>query len=570
MKSSWHPHERSLSLRSLVGQMEEPPAWLNESWEDPQGFYRGLKRSLDSLFTIHGASALFNTYDFFHDIIHRNRTHNYPAMVWFRGDGERRELSWEELGRRASIKAAKWERHGLKAGECLCVIREVGPELATDLLAAFKLGAVVSLLPTEARGFILRRLTALDPQWIATDSRTVKKLGEWNERVLPMVATRCDIPSDHRHFHGYASGETVFRLFSRGSSSEIEAVEISSDAAYLSAACSGLLGLGIYPGMRLCTPDFDLLLCQPFLLLSSLLCGATYVHVTQSDLLHHKGLPTGAKPDVFGVTPWVRDLFLKERSALEVPCARWFKDPVSSLEYDRWQLFAGANGFEEVPAFNLRWDAAKGGCLLFSMGRKGIAHPGVLPMPGALWSVGEEGSEDAALFQTGELHLASPGTEATCLEPCGVTLSAHGEIWLCTGGAGTQRQGMACPVDEITAFLNERGRGLGVIFETLTFPRSDLKGGEQMVVIGFTGARNVPSFLSRLKKEAEQLIEKEMGPWALPDGIWLYPLYPRFESPGVSDRKWCRDAWLSGVLARRAKHPVFLCTTRLRSHLVES
>lgn len=567
-KDVWVPHDMVIQLQASAVEPEHLPQWLTESWQESEGFYHMLKRSLDALYSIHGASALFTKYDFFHDIVGRSRNTGAPAMVWFDSEGQKNELSWRELSSRASIKAAKWVRVGVEAGDSLCLIGAFGPDLASDLMAAFKLGAVISILSPSGDRWMKNRLEALSPKWIAIDKPGAKRLKGWDEAILPPVAADCDVPSDHRSFHGYASGDVVFRLFPSASGSAAEPVAVTSDTAYLSAARDGMLAMGLYPGMRVCAPGFDLMQSQPAFLLSALLCGATTVHITPAELVKWGRMPEEAEPDVLGVTPDVRDLVLEKGVGLPEGIGAWFKDPVSSFEYDRWQMLASKPALVESQCFNMRWDAAFGGATVFSMRKKGMAHPGVLPMPGCPWQVGGAEKEAEALYHAGELHSGRVGELEGDLLPTGLVLAAFGNSWMCTRGPEESRRGFCYPKGEVEALLAERSVENDLFFRVVTYPRSDFKGTSMVVLLGFTGPRGGADFLDRLKGDVTRLITAEFGAEYVPDRIGLYPLYPKFEAPGIPDAHWCRDAWISGTLSRRSRSRMFMYTTQLRSQLV--
>ena len=74
--------------------------WIRESWVDPSEFWRNLKRLQDSFYPVPGGSQLWGKYDFYHDILYRNRNNPHPAMVWFDGEGERCEMDYAALGMR--------------------------------------------------------------------------------------------------------------------------------------------------------------------------------------------------------------------------------------------------------------------------------------------------------------------------------------------------------------------------------------------------------------------------------------------------------------------------------------
>ena len=125
--------------------------WLEDSYKKPEEFCRGLKSAFDARFAMQGASSLFTRYDFYYDIIVRNRDNTAPALFWNDLADGLSEISYRDLGIKARGKASLWAHLGLEPGRTLCIIRPMGLDLAVDLLAALMTGCRISFLPPPGK-----------------------------------------------------------------------------------------------------------------------------------------------------------------------------------------------------------------------------------------------------------------------------------------------------------------------------------------------------------------------------------------------------------------------------------
>ncbi|WP_300671457.1 hypothetical protein [Desulfoluna sp.] len=551
-------------LRLEGDQRFEEQPWLEESRHHRKAFWRDMKRSLDELYGFHGASTLFSTYDFYHDITQRNRANPVPAISWVDSDGGLREISYAELGRAADIKAARWARQGLVPGQTVCLVRFEGVELASDLLAGLKSGAVISLLPPWGRHFLQARLEQLQPDYITAEPASYPLLNAWMDSVLSDEAE--GMPPVPQFFHGYPAGDPVFRLFPRGSSASLVPVDISSEAAYLSALRDGLISLGLRPGKVYAAPGFHLLETQPALLLVGLLCGASWCHLRPGDLVSDAGLMDGRPITAFGVSCRVREMLLDTSYPLDGRWESWFRNPAESFDLDRWQLFVRRLHLDRSFAFNLRWDAALGGCSLVSARRQGTAHMMVLPPAGCGWSLGAPGLQNP--MPGGALSLSLPGAPEDLMHPAGSMLTSHRHEWLFTGVDGVSRHGAVYPVDELLTVLRDGFASVDLFFSIVACPRSDRPDGCCLVLLVFTGL-GPEAHPPTLEEDSRALIAREMGDEFQPDTVVSVPLIPRLLSDRKVDHAWCRDQYLSGFLAKRAQGEVFRCLTALRAFLMQ-
>ena len=143
--------ERMLCLEGAAAY--SPWEWLEQSYRDPRGFWRELRRWVERRHPLAVKSTPFERYDFYHDLILRHRENDAPALCWYGQHLEPRPLSYLELGVMASRRAAAWQRRGAKAGEVVGLLRPAGLELTVSLLAALKLGLVqcLALVPGVSR-----------------------------------------------------------------------------------------------------------------------------------------------------------------------------------------------------------------------------------------------------------------------------------------------------------------------------------------------------------------------------------------------------------------------------------
>ncbi|MCJ7618491.1 MAG: hypothetical protein MUO43_18365, partial [Desulfobacterales bacterium] len=369
--------------------------WLEEGHRNTQDFWRALKSTHDSFFDISGASVLFNKYNFYHDIITRNRNNTAPALCLYDLAAGFREISYSQLGSMASAKASVWARLGLHPEESLCIIRPMGLDLAIDLLAALKTGLKVSFLPPQGKSFLERRLEALKPDHIVIDEQHLSLLTAWSDKVLTEVRAGKDTQLGLERFYVYPAGQAVFSCFDPCSHKPWLPMDITSDAAYLCGLSDGIIALGLRPGQVYAAPGFHLLETQPALLLAGLFCGATYLHLLPEDIAADPELVTRRSIKAFGMSKRVRDILLENPVNINNAWEGWFRNPAESSDMEQWQLFVRDLKLENVYAFNLKCDIMFGGCSFFSVRRKGMAHMNVLPAPGRAWSLADSSVGDS-------------------------------------------------------------------------------------------------------------------------------------------------------------------------------
>ncbi len=348
--------ELRLASQQPCGKLE----WLQRSYQDPDSFWQFLKGTLDARYGEQGGSILCDRYNFFHDIIVRNRNNPAAAFCWYDTGNEPAQVSYPELGALASTRAACWSAQGLKPGQTVVLIRPMGIELVVDLLAALKAGAVISLLPPRGRGYLKRRLEALQPDHLAVDERMLPTLGgSWSPRALRDDLEKISAAAQEQ-VHAYRPGQAVFRCFDPCGPDHGAPVTVSGDAAYLCALRDGLIGLGLSKGAVYTAPGFDLLETQPFLLLAGLLCGATFLHLRAENISARPAIVTGQPIRAFGVSRQVRDLLLELGVEVGPNWQSWFRNPGESHDLEQWHNLVETLKLKDTTSDGARrWEAVR-------------------------------------------------------------------------------------------------------------------------------------------------------------------------------------------------------------------
>ena len=248
--------EQTLSIDGLAGIGNIP--WLKESYANPALFWKPLKLAHDDLFRTPGKSIPFQSYDFYHDIVGRNRNSPAPAFRWHEEMAGWREVSYAHLAEQVDHYAASWKRQGLSVGRTLCILYPFGTQFLVSLLAGLKLGLMLSFLPPEGKSFIRKRLDILKPDAIAMEELDAHLAGPWQNIILQGAKTRDGEKLEEERSYTYSSGEVVALCFDPSADPPHLPRPLMSDAAYLCPLRDGLIPLHLRPGMVLPLRDFIL------------------------------------------------------------------------------------------------------------------------------------------------------------------------------------------------------------------------------------------------------------------------------------------------------------------------
>ncbi len=568
-------HEMLASL-TIEGHASCPPlAWLEASWRDGGRFLRELAARHATALPARAKSVVLERYDLAFDLVERSSIgagRDRPAFRWEDRLEGWQTLSYAELAELSARRAAEWARHGVEAGQTLCVVLPFGPEWVIALLAASRLGCVVSFLPPGGVRYFARRLDALAPDHIATSDLYVGALGAAAEKALPRQLPAGE-PLDRSFV--YPTGAPFARLFSPLVARPDEPVDLGVDDAYCGALRDGLLALGLSPGDTCAAPGFDVLQYQPSLLMATLLAGAEYVHVELESIERDPVAFAGLDLGVVGVTPRVRDLLLGANVQLGKRWRRWWRGVNEESEHARWHRFVHEAALHAVPTTNVLVDAARGGAILFSARRRprfGGMSSMVLPAAGTAWSLeplGGPGSPRAPAPPGGlepAMGVYTPRPLVGMELAAGVHILRRQTGEFHYGGVAVPtREGRTYPAAEVLEVVADLPflEGASVV----PVNTSDLARPFAFHLVGFVGREREAALAERREawlRAISGAITHGLTPSFLPDRVELFPMSPRRREGGV-DHEWVRDQYTRGRLHARVVRAVYRLLDELRA-----
>ena len=538
--------------------------WLEESYRDPIPFWQALKDSHDSFFPLPGKSIPFDKYDFYHDIVARNRENNAPALRRYNPVSGWNEISYSELGEMAGRKAAAWTSRGVRPGQRICIVYPLCVDCVVSLLAALKIGLIFSLLPPQGRTFLENRLEMLDPEYLVTDDMYYSLVSSWQERIIPEDKSAKGDTSVSRYSYSYPSGAVVALYFDPCSQSPHIPKELISDAAYLPALRDGLIALDLRPGSAFAAPGFHFLETQPALLLTSLLNGTTFLHLNPDEVEKNPELLIAAPLRAVGITRKVREILLKTPVDVGKSWHSWFKNPAECQDIDRWQRFIKTLKLDEVFCRNLK--VSSGGCPLFSAKRKGTAHLNIIPSAGVPWSLSDlSGGDSEAVGTCGFFSPAGIGQEADKKDPGTSIIAKSRKEWMYAGARFSGRAGRTYPLAEVIDVVQHIPMPYSLYFSIAKAPPSGDNLDYGFVLLVFTGSEKDIN-KAEISGQIRNRIEMELGREFLPDRIDFFSLYPRYDPKGAVDHSWCGEEYLTGGLYRKSRGEIYRCLARLREY----
>ena len=540
-------------------------AWLEDSYQNSENFWRALKTTNDSFFKIPGKSIPYKNYDFYHDIIIRNQQNNATAFCWYDSTSGWHKISYSELGALVRKKAVTWIKSGVQPGDKLCIVYPLGIKLVISMLAAFKIGLIISILPPLGKKFIKTRIENLSPDHIESDEIFRPMLKPWESMILPEFISTKNSKANNENSYSYPSGTVMGLCFYPSSSTPHIPRELTCDAAYLYPMRDGLLALGLRPGQIVAAPGFHFLETYPGLILSALLNGVTFLHIEPNDIKIKPELLTDHPVRSMGISTRIRDILVKNPITIDKPWNRWFRNPSESFDINQWQHFIKTLKIEDVSAVNLKWDAALGGCSLFSAKIKGKAHLRILPSAGISWSLMDPaGSGQESFTDYGVFSVAPAGQETEDKTTTSSIITRNGNEWLFTGSNVTGRYGRHYPVEEVLETIQDIPNCSLCSMSKLPAPQ--MAGDYIFVLLVFTG-NTAGVDEAKIVKEIRNTLVRDLGEEFLPDKILFYPLYPRQNTDKKIDHEWCHSQFVTGGFLRKSKDEIYHCITKIKEQI---
>jgi hypothetical protein len=504
--------------------------------------------------------------DLYHDCVVVHLGQRRRAFVKSGPAGDE-EISYENLHVRSAALAAAWTGAGVEPGMSIAIVAAFGVDFVVALLAALRLGAVISILSPEGPTFVRNRLDRLAPDYVVAAERQRHVLGERAAVLLPLSAPLRAGGAASSHW--YAPDDPVARHLSPFGDPGGGLIEISAGALHEGLLRDSVV-LGLVATDTLAAPGFDPGQFQPNLLLATLAAGSTYAEVAAEDAKSDWTIFDRLGVTVLGVPRGLRDALLRRGDA---PLGRgiraWFRSLTEVFDADRWYELGRAMWARKIPGFTVAYSSAAAGAHLFSPPSVPSPIPKVFPAPGRAFLLAE-----LAAGALPALRAAGTYTPLRDGEPDGsglpqMVLVREREGYVFAGSIELGRDAQAYPAAEV-ARVAERHPAVRHAAAILA-PGRDTNDAIVILLI-FTADDRGPSGRIELPvkpNEIKALVEREMGQRLLPDRIEIFPLRPRLHL-GVADERWCRRQYLGGGLHAKARSELFVLLSRLEYILADA
>ncbi|HEX8705963.1 MAG TPA: AMP-binding protein, partial [Myxococcaceae bacterium] len=489
-------HQILAPLDPVQSADTEAPAWLQESWTDPEGFVTALASASSSRGALPLKSRPGQYYDLFHDLLVRHAGSEHVALRTYDRVNGWQALGYRQLHEQATRRAAQWARQGVKPGASLCLLLAPGPELLVSFMAALGLGACVSFLPPQGQAFVSRRLAALAPQYIAAEPHHAPLVQGFEKGLLRNQGEVAPLFTSHT----YVPKEPLGRFFSPLAEPSHIPLPLAAADAWACALRDGLLTWGLSPGDHLAVPGMSVPQHLPALLFATLLRGATFVHLDLGDLERDPSLLLKQPLHVLGVCPALRDLMLRSQPLNLGTLSHWFRNPEEPSAWDAWRRWVEHCGLGSVPTSNVLVDSTAGGAVLSSPRHKGPPLSTVFPAPGRRWVLrdlnlsGQPAPGDVGLFTLLPDEGRPPGH---------AVLSRMQDCFRYAGPRDARREGRVYPYAEVTAALGELPFVAGA--SVVALPSGGSLGHHLFLLLVFTGAESRDTTQSEAPSRRQQL-----------------------------------------------------------------
>jgi acyl-CoA synthetase (AMP-forming)/AMP-acid ligase II len=149
-----------------------------------------------------------------------------------------------------------------------------------------------------------------------------------------------------------------------------------------------------------------------------------------------------------------------------------------------------------------------------------------------------------------------------------VLVSANGPELAFGGPPEPRREGRVYPTDEVVDVVARLPFCKGAF--VMPIAQSGVTLRHKFSLCIFNGAESIEENEKRAGERAndvERAIGTHLGRDFLPEHVEFFPLYPRL-AKGALDVEWCETQYRTGLLAKKARNPMFLALTAVRGRCV--
>ena len=538
---------------------------LDASWQAREDFDRALLAEATRCFGS-SKSRCGESYDFYADLVSRHTGQRADAMQYRDQTGQLLRLSYDTLDALVSRLCACLRGQGVAAGDSIAIVQPVGPFYATALLAALRLGLIVSCIRPRGRGFVRACLAQLEPTHILADRQHA-----WYVQTAAVLDTTAvpEQPGLDPGSHSYAAAEPAFRACAT-LDPERSTIELSAELSYAALLRDAVLTFPIRKGERVAAPGLDADQYQPHLLLTTWLAGGCYIACELEDLAAEPALLDRFDPQLLGLSRGcVQHLAQTDPPPRLAGLRRFFFNPLEGLDVRPLEHIAQTQNPARVWAgFGVVAHAAHGGSLLCSAksSRPMLTLPRFIPTPGLAWWLTEANlAGTRALFDTGLLVVGDETDPTSRAAVSGhLMLAGQAGAYQLAGSATTLRAGRAYPERLVSDVISEHPEVDHCVALTVRDPTDMYRAvAFALVFVDPSEPERVRTRAPELALELEERVRQELGADLVPDQLRIFAHAPALQD-GQPDRAYCQAQFLDGMLDKKSRHGAFSALSALR------
>lgn len=531
--------------------------WLSDTFEFSDEFWRELFDFSNARASVGFKSRLGEYYDLYRDLVGRHPEAGHAAFAEYDSLSGWKGLTYGSIQERTGLLRDAWGAAGVGPGANIALVMEPDADFMLAVLTALRLGLVVTVLPPLGATFVLNRLQALSPNYVACRDDYLPWLGEFGGVRLSMTPAVDTVPSGSAASHVYPAQSPVLRAFSPFSRDPLVPVEVTAHELFTRILRDAELVFAFTGGESVAAPGFSDWQFQPQLALTCTFAGGCFSRISPRDLQADPSVLDVRKVSHLGISPTVRDQVLSGKGPRYTALKAWFRDPSEPLDWENWDRFTQLLAIDKVPGFNVLGSAAHGGSFLYSAWSERLNHISVIPGPGDPFELQDvNGSGQAALGSNG---IYTPTVSADPVGAVGQFLINHNRPdYMFSGGIGGSRRGYVYPSAEVVE-VAERHEEVDAAAAVIN-PATGRLNDSHTLLVGFVDPRRAKTWKAQRGgwiRQIQKLIGLEMGREFIPDRIELFPLQPRY-TDGELDQDWCRSQYVGGTLGAKTNSPLFV------------
>lgn len=554
---------------SLKVDMEEQELdWLRRSHRERALFQSALSAAQRFQPPLPRKSDCSTGVDLYSDLVRayaQSPAHAHQTVLYFPTSLHTLQtVDYAELHTQATQLAAHWKEQQCMPGMSIVVVLPSSIDLLIALCAGLCLGLHIILIPPHGPRYVQNRLKACGDSPIWTLPSYLHMLGSHDTRALSgkkQHSVSCSV-QDACESHTYPKSAPVLGIFSPLSENHGVLQSVTASELYSGALRDALLlGLGQdrdYPKL-LCAIDAHPIQHTPALLFAGLSSGTSLVLMQWVD--HTEG-----NPELREILNRHRvSLVLLSESAKEVLVSLSSQTfPAPSKMYlcpfvVRWLRSHSTKrtmAQQHVPYALLHLDTAAAGAVLFSFGVTGEVLPPLLVAPACQYRIESPtfpGQQSVQLCGRLRVLALSASNDAGLL----LARKTQADEFFLAGTLHPTRMGRRFPTQEVSELLNGEPDLHGT-----TVLEQPMPGGAHIVLLVYSMSA------SRRERELLLLLERQLGPEALPDELLMVPLYPRRYRAQV-DHSFYKSQYEQGLLCRLYKDAALLSLSTVRGAILK-